>query len=353
MLFVFSYLASLLLVLFSVPAIGRMAVQYQLFDDSRERRKIHQAQIPHFGGIAIYLGVLIPAAYTYAGALESRPLLLASLLVFTTGLVDDFKPVSPGRKFLFQFAAAFLLVVLGDVRILSLQQTFNAGSMPYLAGLALSIFFVVGLINAFNLIDGIDGLAACLSLFLFFAYAVLFFNAGWFALSLLCCSVTGALTGFLFFNLSGRHKIFMGDCGSLFIGLLAAFASIKLLSIGDGRLIVFSFQITAKIALVVSLLCIPMFDTLRVLVLRLASGRSPFQADDNHIHHRLLCLGLNHLQATGLLCVINLMLIILALLLQQLGNTVILLLTGGLMLLLNMLLTVLLRKSKVSRLQIH
>jgi UDP-GlcNAc:undecaprenyl-phosphate GlcNAc-1-phosphate transferase len=353
MLFVFSFLASLLLVLLSAPAIGRMAVQWQLFDESQERRKIHQAQIPHFGGVAIFLGVLIPAACTYAGALESGPLLLAALLVFTTGLVDDLKAVSPGRKFLFQFAAAFLLVILGDVRILSLQQTFNAGSMPYLPGLGLSIFFVVGLINAFNLIDGIDGLAACLGLFLFSIYAVLFCNAGSLALSLLCCSVAGALSGFLYFNLSGRQKIFMGDCGSLFIGLLAAFASIKLLGIGDGRLNLLSFQITAKIGLVVSLLCIPMFDTLRVLVLRLASGRSPFQADDNHIHHRLLCLGLNHLQATTLLCVLNLMLMILALLLQQLGNTVILLLIGGFMMVLNTLLTFLLRKLKVSRLQLH
>jgi UDP-GlcNAc:undecaprenyl-phosphate GlcNAc-1-phosphate transferase len=351
MLFVFSFLASLFLVLFSVPWISRLAAKRQLFDDSRDRRKIHQVHIPHFGGLAIYLGVLVPGICTYYSAVDCRFLLLASLIVFLTGLVDDFIPVSPGPKFLFQFAAAFLLVVVGDIRILRLEHVLSYDDLPYLQSIALTVWFMVGLINAYNLIDGIDGLAACLALFLFAVYGILFFNAGLLALCLLCCSAVGALAGFLFFNLSSRRKIFMGDCGSLFLGLLAAFASIKVLAIGESRLFLLSFPITAKIALVLALLSIPVFDTLRVLVLRLASGRSPFRADDNHIHHRLLSLGLTHLQATGVLCFVNLILACLALLLQELGNTMILLLLGLLLLLLNCLLYVLLQKTKVFKLR--
>jgi len=353
MLFVFSFFASIFLVVFSVPAISRLAYKRQLFDESQERRKIHQAHIPHFGGVGIYLGILIPAILTSSWRLESWSLLLASLLVFTTGLVDDFKPVSPAWKFFFQFAAAFVLVVMGDVRVLSLPHIFNYDAIPYLPGVVITVWFIVGLINAFNLIDGIDGLAASLALFLFLVYIILFFNAGSFGLCLLCCSAAGSLAGFLFFNLSSRKKIFMGDCGSLFIGLLAAYATVKILDIGEGRLLLFSTHITAKIGFVVALLGVPMFDTLRVLVLRMLLGRSPFQADDNHIHHRLLCLGLSHLQATAILCGVNLMLAILALVLQQLGDPIIILLLSVVLLFLNSLLTILIRRSKAIDLQLR
>jgi len=351
MLFVFSFLASLFLVLFTVPWICRLAAKRELFDDSRDRRKIHQVHIPHFGGVAICVGMLIPVTFTYYIAADWWPLLLAALIVFLTGLVDDFIPIGPGPKFLFQFIAAFLLVIVGDVRILSLEQLFNYGDLPYVESVALSCWFVVGLINAFNLIDGIDGLAACLALFLFAVYAILFFNAGLLELSGLCCSAVGALGGFLYFNLSSRRKIFMGDCGSLFIGLLAAFASMKILAIGEDRLSLLSFPVTAKIAFVVALLCIPAFDTLRVIVLRLVARRSPFRADDNHIHHRLLSLGLTQVQATAMLCVLNLMLASLALLFQDLGNTTILMLLGLLLLFLNGLLGVFQKKWSIIRLR--
>lgn len=340
MLFVFSVLASLFLVLFSVPGISRLAAKRQLFDDSRDRRKIHQVHVPHFGGVAIYIGILIPSTCTYYSTIGSWLLLFGSLIVFLTGLVDDFIPVGPGPKFLIQFAAAFLLVFVGDVRIRSLDHFLNYNDLPYLVSITLSIWFIVGLVNAFNLIDGIDGLAASLALFLFVVYAIVFFNAGSFALSLLCCSAAGALTGFLFFNISNRRKIFMGDSGSLTIGLLAAFASIKVLSIGKDSLFFLNFEVSAKIGFVLALLCIPVFDTLRVLVLRMASGRSPFQADATHIHHRLLSLGLTHLQATALLSVLNLVLVILALLFQQLGNSIILVLLGLVLLLLNGVLSI-------------
>lgn len=351
MLFVFSFLAGLTLVLFAVPQICRLATKRQLFDNSRDRRKLHQMHVPHFGGVAIYLGVLIPSIGTYYKAEDCWLLLLASWIVFLTGLVDDFIPVSPGPKFLFQFAAAFLLVVVGDARILSLEHVFSLDRLSYLPSMALSVWFIVGIINAFNLIDGIDGLAACLALFLFAVYAILFFQSGSVALCQLCCSAAGALAGFLYFNVYSRRKIFMGDCGSLFIGLLIAFASIKILRIGEDRVFLLSFQVTAKIGLVVALLCIPVFDTMRVLVLRLVSGRSPFRADANHIHHRLLSLGLTHLQATAILCVLNLVLLVLTLLLQKLGNTVILLLIALVLLLLNGLLSLILQKMKAIRLR--
>ena len=186
--------------------------------------------------------------------------------------------------------------------------------------IALSVFFIVGIVNAFNLIDGIDGLAGSLGVIMSLTFAFLFYHAGDTGWVIVSMALAGSLVGFLIHNVSPA-RIFMGDSGSLMIGFLSAVAAIHLLKIVSSGPIDLGFVlVTSAPALVVAILIIPLFDTLRVFAMRLFKGQSPFVADRNHLHHRLLFVGLNHFQATSVLAGVNILCIVSALYLQPIGN---------------------------------
>ncbi|MDB5018988.1 MAG: undecaprenyl-phosphate alpha-N-acetylglucosaminyl 1-phosphate transferase [Pedobacter sp.] len=346
MLFVFSFVTSLLLVVLIVPWIVIYALKKQFFEASGERIKIHGGKIPHFGGVAIYIAVLFPILITAAGTTETFWLFLASLLIFGLGLIDDVKGISASSKFVFQFVAAYFVVVNGGVQILHIHRVLQFEGLTQLLGIIVSLLFVVGLVNAFNLIDGIDGLAGSVALLICNVYAYLFYKAGSTSMSYLSCSAVGALVAFLFFNVFSSRKIFMGDCGSLTIGLLIAFLSLKLLGIPQRNLAVGFFRLDSKVGLLAALLCIPLFDTTRVFLLRIMGRRSPFRADNNHIHHRLLSIGLSHLQATSILFSLNLGIAAFSMHQQALGNTKLIMIVIVVMICLNSLLTIRVNKTK-------
>ena len=323
MLFVLIFLTSLLVVAFAIPPIITVAFQKRLFDDPVESRKVHKRIVPNFGGIAIFSGFLFTCSLFIPSNLlpEGNILMAAGLILFLIGLKDDIVGLSPLIKFIAQFSSAAILAIVANIRISSLQGMFGIYDLPYLSSIILTIFFIVGIVNAFNLIDGIDGLAGTLGIMLSLVYAFLFFRSaapGWSYLSL---SLTGALLGFLFYNVTPA-KIFMGDSGSLLLGFIAAVLSIKFLAVGNGQAAHFgTLTITSSLALVVAILIIPIFDTLRVFTLRILKNTSPFTADNNHLHHRLLFLGLSHIQATLVLVVCNIIFVIIALMFQQAGNS--------------------------------
>lgn len=346
MVFVLSFISSLSLVLLTIPFILKLAVRKQLFGARGDRAKLHAGQVPQLGGVAIYLAVLIALLLIGIDINEIKWLLLSSLIVFGIGVTDDLKGVSPGLKLLFQITAAFLIVVEGGIRIASFQGILDVTTLAYLPGVSISLLFVVGLVNAFNLIDGIDGLAGSVALMVCLIYAFLFFQAGHLAMAYLSCSTAGAMLGFLFFNVCSHRKIFMGDCGSLLIGLLISFYSIKILNITEDIAVVSTFKLGSKFGFVVALLSIPLFDTLRVFVLRILNKRSPFKADYNHIHHRLLSLGLSHIQATILLISMNLGVIAFSLRVQLLSNLQIIILVFIIMISFNCVLSLWLYKRK-------
>jgi UDP-N-acetylmuramyl pentapeptide phosphotransferase/UDP-N-acetylglucosamine-1-phosphate transferase len=238
-----------------------------------------------------------------------------------TGLKDDIVGLSPLIKFVAQFTSAFIVAMVANLRIADLHGIIGVNEMPYYASITLTVFFIVGIVNAFNLIDGIDGLAGSLGVIFSLLYAYMFYRAGEMGWSYLSLSLTGALIGFLFFNVTPA-KIFMGDSGSLVLGFVAAVLSIKFMGVSaKSDIMVGTTHITSVAGLVVSILIIPIFDTLRVFTLRILRNTSPFTADSNHLHHRLLFLGLSHVQATLVLAVVNVMFIVMALSLQNLDNT--------------------------------
>lgn len=320
------FFTSLFFVVFAVPQIIDIAFKKHLFDDPVESRKVHKNVIPNFGGIALFFAVLFTCTLFIPPAMvpEANTIIAAGLILFLTGLKDDILVLGPLVKFMAQLLSALVLIVAGGFRIDNLQGILGIYEIPQAVSLVLSLLFIVGVVNAFNLIDGIDGLAGTLASIAMFMFAFLFYETaepGW---SWLALSVAGALLGFLYYNFTPA-KIFMGDSGSLFIGLLAAVFSIKFMNstqvLHAGQA---GFAITAKVSLLAAILVVPVFDTLRVFTLRIMKGTSPFSADNNHLHHRLLSLRLNHIQATAILSGFNLLLIIMACSFQQLGDNLIL-----------------------------
>ena len=322
MLYTLVFLVSLLVVSFAIPSIITVSFRKQLFDEPAESRKVHKTLVPNFGGIAIFSGFLFSATLLVPSHLvpEVNVLMSAGLVLFMLGLKDDVVGLSPMIKFVAQLVSAAITATVANLRITDLNGMFGIQELPYLGSIVLTVFFVVGIVNAFNLIDGIDGLAGTLGVISSLVFAFLFFQAGNLGWTYLSLALAGALVGFLFYNITPA-KIFMGDSGSLSLGFLVALLSLKFMQLADVSAISFgAFRISSAAALVVGILIIPMFDTLRVLTLRVLKNTSPFTADNNHLHHRLLFLGLSHVQATLVLAVINALFIVMAVSLQQLGD---------------------------------
>ncbi|ATP57988.1 undecaprenyl-phosphate alpha-N-acetylglucosaminyl 1-phosphate transferase [Pedobacter ginsengisoli] len=348
MLFTLIYLTSLLIVAFAIPPIITVSLRKRLFDDPNESRKIHKRIIPNFGGVAIFTGFLFSCSIFIPSQVlpEANVLMAGGLVLFMIGLKDDIIGLGPGIKFVAQFLSACIVAIVANIRISDLHGVFGVYDIPYYASITLTVFFIVGIVNAFNLIDGIDGLAGSIGLVLSMIFGVLFYKSGDLGWAYLATSLAGALLGFLFFNVTPA-RIFMGDSGSLLLGFIAAVLSIKFINVSlSENVMTGPFQITSGIGLVSAILIIPVFDTLRVFTLRILRGTSPFTADSNHIHHRLLSLGLSHVQATLVLSSVNVVFIIAALSLQNMGDAELVSFTMLLMLTLNGILSLFINRFK-------
>lgn len=314
--------SSFLLTAIIVPIVIRIAIKRRLFDAPSEIRKVHKRIIPNLGGIAIFSGFMFSQQLFIRSSMipALNQVLMSGSILFMLGLKDDIIGLSPFKKFVAQFAAALIVAVIGDIRIMDMGGIFGLYELSYPFSISLTVFAIVGVVNAFNLIDGIDGLAGVLGLLVSLTYALLFFNAGDAGWAYLCFALAGSLAGFLIYNISPA-KIFMGDSGSLMIGFFVAVFSIQF--INESALKPFhigEYTFISAVGLVMAILIIPLFDTLRVFTLRILGNRSPFEADCNHLHHRLISLGLSHIQATLILTVITLLFMITAVMFQNIGS---------------------------------
>lgn len=273
--------------------------------DKPDARKVHKAPIPRIGGVGIFLAVIL--AMIAIGTLinlgrenlhEIRGLLISATLMFIVGIIDDYKNLPAKIKLCGQIVAAAVLVVGYEVRVDFVTDPF--GDYLYLEWLAIpaTIFWLVGLTNTVNLIDGLDGLAAGVC---GLAAATIFLVAmeqSYFIITILTAAICGAALGFLFYN-TNPARIFMGDSGSLFLGYMLA-----------GISIIGAMKSTAIIALIVPILAlgIPIMDTIFAILRRYLGGQPIFKPDKGHLHHRLLRLGFTQRQAVFLMYVISAML---------------------------------------------
>jgi UDP-GlcNAc:undecaprenyl-phosphate GlcNAc-1-phosphate transferase len=346
--YLFIVAVSISITTFAIPSILHVARFRHLYDDLGHFRKTHDHGIPRLGGVAIFVGFTI-TSLLFCMADKSLPnnyLLTACIILFAMGLKDDLSGVNSSTKFIIQLIVCTILVVLGDIRLTSLYGVFGIYDLSYLLSVCVSILFILMIVNAFNLIDGIDGLAAATGIVANGAFAALFIYGHQYELAAVSLAMTGAIIGFMKFNLTPA-KIFMGDTGSLLIGLIAAVMAMKFMEVNKFPSHQ-SPQIYSVPALTFAILIVPIFDTTRIFIIRIANGVSPFVADRNHIHHRMLRLGLNHLQTTLILAGINIASICMVLIFTDYGNSALIVLIVGVVLLFNWGITFLIRSKERS-----
>ncbi len=284
-------------------------------------RSSHALPVPAFGGIAFFL-VLILAISLFQSLRTLQTgnhLIIGLTFLFMAGLKDDLVVSSAKLKFLSQLFAAGFLVFSPELQLNNLHGFLGIFEIPAVLGYIIKILFIIAIINAYNLIDGIDGLASIAGIVIFSSYAVVFYFSGSPYFVLVSLTGMAILAAFLRFNFSrGGRKMFMGDGGSLIIGLMIAFLSLKILVMTQApQMAAEGFYSENRLLFISAVLFLPVFDTLRVIILRLKDGKSPFKADRNHMHHVLLDNGLNHKKSSFLLGGLNMSVIILYLMLSR------------------------------------
>src|ERR1700681_3288288 len=304
----------------AIPVIINVAEMKKLFD-MPDARKIHQVAITPLGGIGIFAGFVFGCLLTinFKEASEFQYFIAASMVIFFLGLKDDILVLSPIKKFIGQVLAAFLIIYYGRIQIRSMHGFFGIHELPEMFSLLISYFSVIVIINSFNLIDGDDGLAGTLGLMSSALFGIYFLYAGMVPYYVLAFALCGSLLAFLIFNFQPA-KIFMGDTGSLLIGVVNAILVLKFIDPGNGPEPV--NPIVSSPAIGFTILMIPLLDTLRVFAIRIFKRRSPFSPDRNHIHHLLLDRGLSHRTITLLLVAINVSMVVLVYLARSLGCTI-------------------------------
>ena len=300
--------------LVGMPSLIAVAKRKHLVDEPTETRKIHHRSVPTIGGLMVFAALMSSALVSFAiQQPESSHLYVwvgilgAAMLVFFMGLKDDILVMSASRKLFVHMAVGAYLVGALELRIDNFGGLFGLGHIPFWASAPFSWFVYIVIVNAVNLIDGLDGLIGGFGTLVMASFGVWFFQSGDLASAIVAFSTAGALLGFLVFNFNPA-RIFMGDGGSLLLGLLVYAMAIQVM------------QTPVEVALdglvrpvaAMCMLAYPLVDTLRVFTLRVLDGRSPFSPDRWHIHHKLMELGLGHKKSSGVIWLYTLFFVLLA-----------------------------------------
>jgi len=295
-----------------IPLIIKIAKKNELYSKEGGGRHIHKGLIPRLGGIALLIGFIFSQLYLILGT-PLHPsnyigyyfLIFSIFILFVLGLLDDIVTINSYLKFFIQLLVAIILVWNADVRITSFFGIFNIYDLPVWLSYVFSILVIVFFVNAYNLIDGLDGLSCSVGLYVLSCFLIVFLFNKIYIDSMLVISAMGCLLGFWLFN-KPPAKIFMGDSGTLSIGLLIAYFSIKISNLPLDN----NETYNPVFAMVV--LSYPAIDTLRVFFKRIFSGKSPFIADRNHIHHALYDLNYGHAKSTMIIILCSFLLTITA-----------------------------------------
>ena len=298
---VLSFIWAFMIAVFAIPSIVRVSHDKKLLDVPNGRT-IHSRSTPRLGGLAIFAGFL--SALTIFGRLEDgvQQLLAGCSVLFFIGLKDDIVTVSAFKKFFVQVLATSIVLFIGNTRITSFQGLFGVGELDMGMSYIFSLLVVIGITNALNLIDGLDGLAGSLIFIIagiFGVYFLLYGGKTYGNYTYVALCLMGSILGFLRFNF---HKaiIFMGDAGSLVCGFIISVLAINFVEMKPTA---------ASPTVALSILFIPLFDTIRIFTIRIVQGRSPFSPDKNHIHHRFLAAGFSQLATVLILALIQLFII--------------------------------------------
>lgn len=313
---ILSVITSFLVAIFAIPSIITVAKLKNLYDKPEER-KIHTLKIPRLGGLAIFVAfALAVLLFGDFSGIEGAKYIGASLIIlFFGGLKDDIIILSPMKKLYSQLMAAGLVSAMAGIRINDLHGVFGVNEIPWIASTLLSMFMMIVITNSINLIDGVDGLAGSLSFIMSLTFGFYFYLAGDYDWMLISLTLAGSVLGFLFFNFSPA-KIFMGDAGSLTVGFLLSLFTIHFIE-SNSPLGESVNKLKSAPGIALAILVVPLYDTLRVFILRSLKRTSPFKADKNHLHHWLIKNGQSHRQVSMVLSLVNILFILIGMAIQD------------------------------------
>ena len=315
-----SGIVGFIITFFVIPIVIKVAKLKKLYDVPDER-KVHTTPIPSLGGIGIFIGFILALLLFADGSLspiELESYLAGFVVIFFVGIKDDILNITPIKKLGGQILVSIILMFKSNLLITNMHGFLGIHEIHQSVSYFLTLVTIVVTMNAYNLIDGVDGLAGTISIVTCSALGFFFLTSNDLLYSLMAFSFSGSLVAFLIYNFSHNNKIFMGDTGSMLSGTLNVILVIHFISSPHSSMLI----ISAAPAIGFGVLMLPLLDTLRVFGIRMMQGRSPFSPDRNHLHHLLLDRGLSHIQITTTLSILAAIGIILSYYGQPLGTTV-------------------------------
>lgn len=276
-------------------------IRYKDLMDHPDKRSSHLEKTPTLGGVTFFIslifGIFAIQFFEYDG--YGFNIVVGITILFFVGLKDDLMVLSPQTKILAEMMATSFVLLIPDLWITNLHGFFGIYDIPLYVGILLSYFTTLLVINAYNLMDGIDGLSGSLGTLIFFIFGSIFYITGQSFYFLLSVLPIAFLIAFLRFNVSKKNKIFMGDTGSLIVGFLIAIMTIRFLAMKEIEFDLVRIAPNNKFIIVLTILFFPVMDVVRVVIMRLLNKRGPFDPDRSHVHHIMVDKGLQHLKATG------------------------------------------------------
>ena len=294
---VFSLITAFLITYVAIPKVIFFAEKLRLLDEAGIRAS-HKGSVPIFGGIAIFTGIIFSLLF-WADIENIQYLLVSILIIFFVGVIDDLLVLSPFKKIVGQIIATLIIILFHDMQIDSMHGVLGISETlsPWVS-IPFTIFVVIVITNGFNLIDGVDGLAGGIGVISSFSFGVIALLMGQSDMAIVAFTLMGALLAFLKYNLNPA-KIFMGDTGSLVVGLILSILAINIIRYG---LVAETIKLPNKGPLLaIAILAIPLFDSLRVFVVRVFKRKHPLSPGREHIHHTLLDLGFGHKKTSFIL----------------------------------------------------
>lgn len=313
------FLTSFALTYLAIPHVIKIAKERHLFDVPGERSS-HFVATPPLGGVGIFAGILVALFMwvPFANHQFMQYLVGAIFIIFVVGLKDDLEPMDAKKKLIAQMFTSFLIVYACDIRIENMHGLLGFyGDFPYWLSLIISGFTVLVILNAFNLIDGINGLSASIGILVSTTLGIWFFLTEQPAFAILAAITAAAYLAFLRYNIVPPTRTFMGDNGSLMLGTITATLIIQFITSNAGLSANHDYYFHSIAVVSMTIIVVPLFDTLRVFATRIYRGHSPITPDRRHLHHLLIDFGFTHAQATGVLVTFNAVMIAFAFISQN------------------------------------
>ncbi len=307
------FIGAFLVTYLTIPKIIGV-VEYKRLMDDPNKRSSHTSKTPTLGGISFFYTLILALFFINGRDVfnETMYLIPGLTILFIVGLKDDLVVLSPGSKLIAQALAIAFVLANDSFVIESLNGFLNIYEIPYFLYLVIAGFLMLTIINSYNLIDGIDGLASIVGIVIMIIYTTIFYLSGEYFFALIAITMNACLMAFFGFNISSDKKIFMGDTGSLIVGFIISVLTLKFLALKPESYEGLPFLLENAPLIAISILIVPLFDTARVFTIRIANKKGPFSPDRNHVHHVLIDFwGLSHKQASFIIGCFNLIFVIL------------------------------------------